>query len=611
MSGNLGAIWEGGDRCRFRVWAPFCDGVHLHLIAPREREVRMQSQKLGYHSIAIEGVQPGTRYLFRLSNGKEFPDPVSRYQPDGVHRPSEVVNSDFAWSDAHWFGIPIERYVIYELHTGTFSAEGTLDGVIPHLDGLVDLGVTAVELMPVAQFSGARNWGYDGVYPFAVQNSYGGPLALKRLVDACHQRGLAVILDVVYNHLGPEGNYLSQFGPYFTDLYKTPWGQALNFDCEYSDEVRQFFIANALEWITDYHVDALRLDAVHAILDHSALNFLEELGDAVHQRGTMLNRRVYVIAESALNDARIIRPKGLGGYGLDAQWNDDFHHSLHTLLTKERAGYYVDFGDFQHMAQAFSEGFVYSGHYSVTRRRRHGNSSRAVPPAKFVVYAQNHDQIGNRMMGERLGQLVSFEANKLAAGAVLLSPFLPLLFMGDEYGETAPFQYFVDHSDPAVIEGVRKGRAAEFAAFKWQGEAPDPLDENTFERSRLNHSLKDEPRHRTLLEFHKELLRLRRSMPALQNLSKDHMDVISLQKDRVLAVRRWNDAHEVLMIFNFNDHTCSFQNIPEGVWRKRFDSADARWLGGGAIAPEAIDVRGCDIELMAFGVLLYEKEFEE
>jgi maltooligosyltrehalose trehalohydrolase len=435
---------------------------------------------------------------------------------------------------------------------------------------------------------------------------------LKKLVNACHERRLAIVLDVVYNHIGPEGNYLQQFGPYFTGRYKTPWGRALNFDDVNSDEVRHLFICNALEWITDYHIDALRVDAVHAILDHSALNILEELGDAVHERGTELNRRAYLIAESALNDTRIIRPPELGGYGLDAQWNDDFHHSLHTLLTREREGYYVDFGTFQHMGQAFSEGFVYSGRYSVNRGRRHGNSSRGVSSAKFVVYAQNHDQVGNRMMGERLGHLVSFEAYKLAASVVLLSPFVPLLFMGDEYGETAPFQYFVSHSDPVLIEAVRRGRKEEFAAFNWKGEAPDPQDEKTFQASKLNHSLKRQPLHQALLAFHRELLRLRKLLPALRRLSKDTMDVMSFEEERVLAVRRWNKTNEVITIFNFKDEPVSnFQNIPYGVWKKRLDSWDACWMGEGATAPDVIDTAQSGLTMQPYGVLLYEKEVEE
>ncbi len=610
MSQDLGAVRSKDGRCRFRLWAPLSERVELHIVAPNDIVVSMGPTQRGYHSAVVEGLEPGAQYKYRLANGREFPDPVSRYQPEGVHGPSEVVDSAFPWTDRQWFGLPIEKYVIYELHVGTFAPEGTFEAVIPYLDELSGVGITAIEIMPVAQFPGHRNWGYDGVYPFAVQNSYGGPSGLKKLVNAIHARGLAAILDVVYNHIGPEGNYLSQFAPYFTDQYKTPWGSALNFDDAHSDEVRHFFISNAIEWISDYHFDALRLDAVHAILDHSALNFLEQLGDAVHSQGTFLNRRVYVIAESALNDTRVIRPHDLGGYGLDAQWNDDFHHSLHTLLTTEREGYYVDFGDFQHMAQAFSEGFVYSGRYSVTRGRRHGNSSRGVPSVKFVVFAQNHDQIGNRMMGERLGQLVSLEAVKLASAVVLLSPFVPLLFMGDEYGETAPFQYFVSHSDPSLIEAVRKGRREEFAAFQWKGEPPDPQNEATFSSSKLNHLLKKDPLHKALLEFHKEVLALRRSVPALYSLSKDQMDVISLEEERILAVRRWNGDSEILAVFNFNERRPqSLQNIPCGVWRKRLDSSDSRWAGKGAMVPDLMDATQIrSITVQPHGVVLFEKE---
>jgi maltooligosyltrehalose trehalohydrolase len=610
---NLGAVLADENRCRFRLWAPLSQQVYLHLLDREDGLVRMQVKPGGYHQLTLGGIVPGTQYLYKLASGAEVPDPVSRYQPKGVHGPSEVTARDFDWQDNGWFGFPIENYILYELHVGTFTPEGTFGSAIARLDELTALGITAVELMPVAQFSGSRNWGYDGVFPFAVQNSYGGPVGLKTFVNACHERGLAVVLDVVYNHIGPEGNYLPQFAPYFTERYKTPWGPALNFDDAYSDEVRHFFISNATEWVTDYHIDALRLDAVHAILDHSALNFLEEVAEAVHDAGTTLNRRVYAIAESALNDTRLIRPSELGGYGLDAQWNDDFHHSLHTLLTQEREGYYVDFGDFQHMAQAFSEGFVYSGRYSVTRGRRHGNSSRGIPPARFVVYAQNHDQIGNRMMGERLTQLVSFEAVKLAASLVLLSPFVPLLFMGDEYGETAPFQYFVSHSDPELIEAVRRGRKAEFADFKWTGEAPDPQDEQTFMRSKLNHELKRQPRHKALLEYHRELIRLRRTLPALGSLSKEKMDVVTFSEQCVLAVRRWTASDEVITFFNFcESDPQQIENIPAGSWQKRFDSEDPRWMGNNSSAPELIETRsGGSVILQPRQVVLFEKEIED
>jgi maltooligosyltrehalose trehalohydrolase len=597
MPKELGAVWLDDHHCRFNVWAPYSAKVHLRILAPKESVVFMEPKQLGYHTTVLKEVEPGARYLYRLDSGKELPDPASRFQPEGVHAASAVVVPGFEWHDEHWFGLPLENYVIYELHVGTFTPEGTFEALIPHLNELADIGITAIELMPIAQFPGTRNWGYDGVYPFAVQNSYGGPEGLKK----------------VYNHIGPEGNYLPQFGPYFTERYKTPWGPALNFDDRHSDEVRHFFISSAVEWIRNYHIDALRLDAVHAILDHSALNFLEELGDAVHAEALKLNRRVYVIAESALNDARVIRSQDLGGYGLDAQWNDDFHHALHTLLTKEREGYYLDFGDFQHMAQAFSEGFVYSGHYSPTRQRRHGNSSRGIPPVRFVVYAQNHDQIGNRLMGDRLSQLVGFEAYKLAAGLVLLSPFVPLLFMGDEYGETAPFQYFISHLDLELVNAVRRGRQREFSSFKWTAEPPDPQDEQTFRRSKLNHALKNEKRHQTIQAYHKELLQLRRSLPALRSLSKEKMDVVSFEEDRVLAVRRWNADSEALAIFNFNDRRVSeFKNIPCGCWRKRFDSSDQRWLGEGSIAREVFEsADGSSVELAPHGVVLYEKEIRD
>jgi maltooligosyltrehalose trehalohydrolase len=584
---QIGAVWDADHGARFRVWAPYAHRVDLHVVAPNDVLLSMEPCGAGYHQVMSPGIPVGSRYWYRLDGTKEFPDPASAFQPKGVHGPSEVIARPDGGDDERWRGIPIEDYVLYELHTGTFTPQGTFEAAIDELDRLSNLGITAIEIMPVAQFPGSRNWGYDGVYPFAVQNSYGGPAGLHRLVGACHQRGMAVVLDVVYNHLGPEGNYLENFGPYFTERYKTPWGKALNFDDEYSDQVRRYFIENALYWITEFHIDALRLDAVHAVLDHSAFNILEEITEAVHQRGTELNRRVYVIAESALNDVRLIRPKELGGYNIDAQWNDDFHHSLHTLLTNERQGYYRDFGDFQHMAQAFSEGFVYSGRYSPSRRRRHGNSSRTIPSNKFVVYAKNHDQIGNRVKGERLTDLVSFEFLKLSSAAVLLSPFLPMIFMGDEYGETSPFQYFISHSDPALIEAVRSGRRQEFAEFEWAQEPPDPQAESTFEDSKLCTELHREGRHRALYEFTRELIRLRKEVTALAVLSKDKMDVVALEDQQTLVVRRWDDGIEIVIFFNFNRQPVW---LPERVIPKEYlkliDSDDESWMGRGSNVPD-------------------------
>ncbi len=590
---RLGATYLGNRRCRFLVWAPFADKVEVRLTAPDERVLSLERDGKGYHRTIVENVTPGSLYFYRLNGKTEHPDPASRFQPQGVHGPSQVVDSNFSWEDEGWTGPPLEDYIIYELHTGTFTTEGTFTAIIPHLDMLRELGVTALELMPVAQFPGNRNWGYDGVYPFAVQESYGGPEGLKQLVDTCHRQGMAVILDVVYNHLGPEGNYLADFGPYFTGRYQTPWGRALNFDGPDSDEVRRFFIENALYWIREFHVDALRLDALHSILDMSPFTFIEELAHSVHNEAKNLKRKVYVVGESAANDVRLIRDVTAGGYGLDAQWNDDFHHAVHVLLTGEKAGYYQDYGKFRQLVKAFKEGFVYSGQYSAYRRRRHGTSSEDIPARRFVVFTQNHDQVGNRAQGDRLSGLVSFEKLKLAAALYLLSPFVPLVFMGEEYGETTPFPYFISHSEPALIEAVRRGRREEFAAFRWQGEIPDPQNEATFESACLNHRLRHESQHRTLFAYYQELIRLRREVPALRNPDKKAMKVTGDEKAKILWLHRWQPGSEAVIIYNCGEGESAVSlPVPEGRWQRRFDSAEAAWGGGGSSIPETLQSKG-------------------
>ena len=389
---------------------------------------------------------------------------------------------------------------------------------------------------------------------------------------------MSAILDVVYNHLGPEGNYLGEFGYYFTDRYRTPWGDAINFDGPHSDEVRRFFIENALYWITEFHFDALRLDAVHTIFDHSARPFLAELSDAVHRRGEELHRQVHLIPESSLNDVRLIRPRERGGCGCDAQWNDDFHHSLHTLLTGERAGYYQDFGTIEHLVQSLREGFVYTGQYSAYRQRQHGNSSQEAPSHRFVVCAQNHDQVGNRHLGERLSQLASFEDLKLAAGMVLLSPYIPLLFMGEEYGDTAPFLYFVSHSDRDLVEAVRRGRQKEFAAFAGKDETPDPQAETTFQRSKLNRGLLPEPKHCLLREFYRELVHLRKTLPPLSVLCKENLEVLGFEEEKVVFLRRWQEASQVFAIFSFGTRNSELiLPLETGLWTKVLDSEEGRW----------------------------------
>jgi len=506
----------------------------------------------GYHEAVVDDIQEGARYAFVI-NGRERPDPSSRSQPDGVHAPSEVVGSDFEWHDGGWRGLPLEDHVLYELHIGTFTDEGTFDAAIERLDRLKELGITAVELLPIGQFPGSRNWGYDGVYIGAAQHSYGGARGLKRFVDACHARGLALLLDVVYNHLGPEGNYLSEFGPYFTDRYKTPWGLALNFDGPQSDHVRWFFVHNALQWVDEFHIDGLRVDAVHAIVDRTAEPFLQDLTTAVRERASQLGRMMWTFAESNLNDPRVIAPREQFGLGFDSQWNDDFHHSLHALLTDEQSGYYEGFGTVSHLATSMREGYYWSGQHNPYRGRRYGAKPRTRNGAQFVVFAQNHDQIGNRMHGERLSQLVTEEQLQLAAAVVVLSPFLPMLFMGEEYGEPAPFQYFTSHSDADLIESVRRGRREEFKSFAWQGDAPDPHDEETFRRSRLNWPLHPTP----IWTLYQELFRLRRETPELRSLDMSAVRTVANDEERTLAV--WRGA--VMLVFNFSDQ----QRIVEGV----------------------------------------------
>jgi maltooligosyltrehalose trehalohydrolase len=594
IAAKLGATLLGDDRTHFKVWAPYARSVAVHVSAPTDRIEPLQPQAGGYHAGTLAGVGPGARYRYQLDGRDEWPDPASRLQPEGVHGPSEVVQQGaFAWTDQHWYGRPLRDLITYELHVGTYTPEGTFDAIIPHLNVLVELGVTAVEIMPVAQFPGERNWGYDGAYPFAVQHSYGGPDGLRRLVDAAHGRGLSVVLDVVYNHLGPEGNYLGQYGPYFTDFYRTPWGWAVNFDGEHSDEVRRYFVENALYWFTDCHVDALRLDAIHAIRDFSAVPFLEQLKVATHDVAERLNRRFHVIAESDLNDARVIRPRELGGYGLDAQWSDDLHHALHALLTGERSGYYADFGSMALLARAYRDGYAYTGQYSTYRRRRHGNSPRLNRAEQFVVCTQNHDQVGNRMLGERLSTLVSFEELKLAAGVILLSPYLPLLFMGEEYGETAPFLYFTSHGDPDLVAAVRRGRAEEFAAFRDQGEPPDPNAIDTFLRSKLRHELRNEGQHRTLWQYYRELIRLRTTVPALAHLDRNAMDVQPHETEQTLLVRRWVGEHQALTAINFGDSDVELDiMMGSGRWELALNSADPDWGGPSAPVPQILDSSG-------------------
>ncbi len=602
-----GVTYRGDGRCTFDVWAPLLRNVNVRLEDPAARDLSMERDEWGHWRVETGDVAPGTRYRFVLNQEQSRPDPASQFQPDGVHGPSAVVDhAAFHWMDAGWEGVPLEDMILYELHVGTFTSEGTFEAVIPRLPELRDLGINTIEIMPVAQFPGSRNWGYDGVYPYAVQESYGGPDGLKTLVDAIHRQGMSAVLDVVYNHLGPEGNYLRDFGPYFTDVYQTPWGQAINLDQEHSHDVRAFFIENALYWLREYHFDGLRLDAIHAIYDRGAKHFLRELAERVAEFSRRWGQKRYLIAESDLNDVRVIKPRRSGGYGMDAQWSDDFHHSLHALLTGEKNGYYEDFGGIDQLAKAYKEGFVYSWSYSVHRKRFYGSSSRQRPGRQFVVCSQNHDQVGNRMLGERLGQLVDLEALKLGAGALLLSPYVPLLFMGQEYDEQAPFQYFVSHTDEGLVEAVRQGRASEFASFGWTQECPDPQSADTFMRSKLRWDLRQEGRHGIVLAFYKHLIELRTSIRPIASRRKLTVRTISEKNVLTWQFRQGRDHVQCLM--NFSEKAQQFAlRTAQADWRKVLDSAETRWSGPGARLPETIRDRQ-EISMPRRSIALYRLE---
>lgn len=500
---------------RVRVWAPHASSVEVETNGERQALSRSAD---GWWVLRGHTLDPGADYGFVLDGQPPLPDPRSAHQPYGVHGPSRLVeHAEFPWTDQAWHPPPLSTAVIYELHVGTFTPAGTFEGVIAKLDTLRDLGVTHVELMPVNAFPGERGWGYDGVALYAVQEAYGGPTGLKRLVDACHARGLAILLDVVYNHLGPDGNTLERFAPYFTDSYSTFWGPALNLDQAHSDQVRRFICDNARSWLVDYHIDGLRLDAVHAFFDRSAKHLLEQLAEEVSRVELETGRQRVLIAESDLGDPRLVRSREAGGYGLDAQWSDDLHHALHTVITGEKSGYYADFGTMGQLARALEDAFVYQGEYSPARQRRHGRSPTGIPRHRFLGYLQTHDQVGNRARGERISHLTTPARVRVGAALYLTCPSVPMLFMGEEWGASTPFCYFVDHQTEELREAVRKGRIAEFVAFGWSPEEiPDPQAESTFQRSKLDWEERIQDAHRTMLAWYETLLRLRREHPDLR-----------------------------------------------------------------------------------------------
>jgi maltooligosyltrehalose trehalohydrolase len=541
---------------RFGVWAPRAQKMSLKL---GDEVMPTQGPNLrGWWMLDVEDCSCGNRYAFLLDDDPTpYPDPRSLRQPEGVHGLSELYDhSLFEWHDQLWRGAPKAGSVIYEMHIGTFSKEGTFDGAIAHLDYLRDLGITQVELMPVAAWSGNQGWGYDGVSLFATHEPYGGPDGLKRFVDACHARGLSVILDVVYNHFGPVGNYTNKFGPYLTDRHKTPWGEAVNLDEGGSDEVRRFFVDNALMWLRDYHLDGLRFDAVHAFIDLSAVNFMEQISVEVERLGATVGREFFLIAESDLNDPRVIRPREAGGYGMDSQWSDDFHHSLFTLLYNKEPGrgYYDDFGSMADLHKALKHAFVYDGQYSQYRKRRHGRPAEGLSAHHFIHFDQNHDQVGNRALGERLEHLVGMDASKVAIGLVLLAPYVPMLFMGEEFAASSPFLYFADHEDEEMRRLVAEGRKRDFAAFGFDGHVPNPEDQKTFEDSKLRWEEVGEGKHAEMLAWVKALIKVRRCTVGLNDGSMHHLRVSTDDARRTLVMHR----DEARVLVNLGSESSSF-----------------------------------------------------
>lgn len=570
----------------------------------------MEKADGGYWRFLSNSAKPGTEYVYQLDKKPDLPDPASQFQPHGVFGASMVVDHEaYMWRDAGWRGIDLKDAVFYEVHVGAFTPEGTFRAAAAHVGELSDLGINALELMPPAQFPGARNWGYDTAFPFAVQNSYGAPDDLKALVDECHRRGVAVFVDVVYNHGGPEGNFLNEFGPYFVKTRMTTWGPTVNLDGDQSTPVRAYFLQNSLHWFRNYHVDGLRLDAVLSMPDTSPRHFLQELHDAVHGYSEGLGRCLWLVAESGFNEPIVLTPVERGGFGFDAQWLDDFQHAIFALITGEKEGYYGDYGTIQDVLEVFTEAYAYLGIKPQVRRRQKTESFYWIPSHKLVVFSQNHDQVGNRLLSERLTALAGQEAAKLAAGLVVLSTYVPLLFMGEEYGEMAPFNFFVDYADGALAAATRTGRVEEFAEFHWRGEALDPAAEETFRAAKLNWQLRKDPKHQQVQAYYKALIALRRRLLDSCFADRHTMKLATSANQKILFLSRCQNQtnYTNLVIANFSKETQTFTFPLQGDYTKTLDSTDTTWAGEGALLPKTAQ-KGDRLHIRGFGFAFYENQ---
>lgn len=588
---RLGAHYIPGKGCYTRIWAPYARTIEIEWEGSAPQGLK--TEKNGYYTGLFPDRKPGDCYSYIL-NGKKIPDPASRFQPLGVCGPSQLVSQDYPWTDHEWKGVPFREWVIYEIHTGCFSPGHDFRGIIDDLPRLKALGVTILEIMPVSQFSGDRNWGYDGVFPHAVQNSYGGPHGLKELVNACHEQGLGIVLDVVYNHLGPEGNVLFECGPYVHDKYKTPWGDALNFDGRDSEEVRRYFLQSAWQWLTEYHFDGLRLDAIQMIFDNSPIPFMQELSALKNAAEDYAGRRLALMGETDMNDSRIFDSIRQNGFALDGQWADDLHHAVHAVLTGERDGYYQDYGTLEQLKKIYRDGVAYTGEYSPYRKRRHGRPYDKVDKNRLVVSTQNHDQIGNRLSGDRISTLMDFDRLKLSAACIFLSPFLPFMFMGDEFACTQPFQFFVSHSDENLLEATRKGRALEWQDFNRPGELPDPAALSTFEQSVLKQkNFPENTKPAIMQRFYRDLTGLSKLLRSCAFQTAEYRE-----QESVIILTYDSENSIIVVILRFggeNNIYCSDQGIE---WESLFHTSAYDTNRGGMPAPmeippySAIVIRG-------------------
>ena len=606
---HVGADYQD-ETCRFVVWAP--NHNHLTLLLTKDNQhIPMDKESGGYWTHTAEGFESDTTYMYELESADVKPDPASHYQPDGLFGASQVIDHDiFHWKDRDWHGLDIKDLIFYELHVGTFTPEGTFKAAAQRIAELQEFGINAIELMPITQFSGKRNWGYDGVFPFAVQNSYGTPDDLKAFVNECHLYGIALFVDFVYNHLGPEGNCLNSYGPYFPNTQIGRWGANINLDGPQNDGVRNYFLENTLHWFNHYHLDGIRLDAVLSMHDSSPRHFFAELNDQVDSCGESSGRKVHLIAETGYNIPNILAPTVEGGCGFDAQWFDDFQHAIFSLLTGEREGYYRDYGSIQDLAEVLINGYLYIGDEPDYKRRKPEDSFSWIGADKLVVFSQNHDQVGNRRLGDRLTTIAGFEAAKLAAGIVLLSPYVPLLFMGEEYGETAPFLFFVEYQSEELAVAVRVGRQREFAHFHWQGEVPDPLSLETFEKSKLNWQQRYSGIGAEIAAYYRALIELRKKHALFQCQADRQIKHVTTQEN-VLFIHKQHGSAEAGIIANCSGKPASYDfPFEEDTYVKIFDSADFKWSGLGPTLP-TLAIKGDQHLLNPFNLAVFLKESKE